>query len=178
LMVGFFDWLYHHHAQLSGVLAVAVIALGGAIALSVRRRSLLLSVGLALPPFAVIGVVIFAWLLADDWSLTREIDLRVREVTAAFPNSARRAATRTGDNFRSESFVVPRSDVAAVASQMRRSVRAKVGSRGRVWIDPLAPGFTVAFVGGRGCDGQLEVSVHLAARVHETTIDVLGNCED
>jgi hypothetical protein len=173
-----FDWLYQYHAELGAVLLGGAIAAAGAIALSVRRRSLLLGVGLALPPFAVVGAVIAAWVLADELSVTREIDRRVHEVTAAFPDSARRTTTQTGDNFRTEAYVVSGSGAPAVASQIRRSLHTKVGSRGNVWVDPSAPSFMVAFGRRNGCDGDLEVSVNLAARVDGTTIDVLGNCED
>jgi hypothetical protein len=172
-----FDWLYHHHAVLSAVLAVAVIALLGAITLW-RRRSAWIGFGFGVAPFLLVVAVIAGWVLGDQWSLAGDIDQSVHEVTAAFPDSARRTAVRTGDNFRTELYLVPQRDAAAVAAEVRRSVLAQLRPRGRVYLDPRPPTLLVLFDGGEGCEGTIEVPVDVTSRPGGAVIDVKGYCED
>jgi hypothetical protein len=192
------DGLYHHHAQLTAVLAVAALALLGAVALGVRQRSLSIGFGFAVAPSVVIAAVIGGWAFGDAWSNSRQIDRRVREVTATFPNAAQRVAVRTGDNSRSESYVLSRLDHAAGGDQVRRSLLAAL-SRNRPWqrcpglpaegecldngeaavyLDQWPQGLLIAFPGGRGCDGIIGVDLKLASGSDGAAIDVVGFCED
>jgi hypothetical protein len=174
------DWVYEHHAQLVVVLVVAAALVGVALATAWRGSSWRRAAW-AIPPAVIFVGVLVSWGVGDRRSLAGDIEGRVREVTAVLPPSASQTATNAGDNFLSESYVVP-DNLGAVANTMWTAAREKLGPRAGVWTDPgggSTPTYLgVSFTGRNGCDGSVQVNVILAAGHDETTVEVSGGCED
>lgn len=174
------DWLYRHHLVLLLVLTVASALLIAGIAAAVRHRSAWHGVARSAIPLVVVVVVVAAWLLSDRRALASDIDQRLEQVASALPAGTSRTATRSGDNYRTDSYVV-RAPPRPALDQFRDSISRRLGPTARLFdVGPEPPqlgGIDVSFV-GRACDGSLDVSVLFATSGSDTAVEVSAHCED
>jgi hypothetical protein len=125
----------------------------------------------------VLAALLF-WVAADRLAPASDYDRRVAEVARLLPASAHRSQSSSYENGRNDVYDVP-GRPASVEAHIRRAGRKVFGPHEmyRRWRDDAPNSIDFAFT-GRGCDGEVELSVDIVAKASSSRVTISAHCYD